>query len=43
MNQRDHGMENKNPDIVSIEKGRKLCWIKDIAYPGDKKVCDKEN
>ena len=30
------------PDIALIDKGRKQCWIINIACPADNKVCDKE-
>ena len=37
----DHMIEAKRPDIVIADKVKKETMIKDVAIPGDKRVCDK--
>ena len=34
-------IEAKRPDIVIADKVKKETMIKDVAIPGDKRVCDK--
>lgn len=42
MIQYKHGIENKKPDIVFIEKERRLCWIIDVVHPDYNKLSNTE-
>lgn len=35
-------IENREPQIVLIEKYSKICWVIDKACQDDKKLCDRK-